>query len=119
MFCFLLKLTLLLDESVDVLEHDVDRVPDLVGRRPDVLLVRPEALAKVGQLVGVDEPDARLASHPVVSSSGSFPYSEQTLEQALFLCTLFLSKIENVHLFLELTPTIRQMPQEVTNISED
>ena len=39
--------------------------------------------------------------------------------QALFLCALFLSKMENVHLFLKLTPTLRQMPRDVTNISED
>ena len=39
--------------------------------------------------------------------------------QALFLCALFLSKMENVHLFLKLTPTLRQMPRDVTNISAD
>jgi len=36
----------------------------------------------------------------------------------LFL-SVFLSKMENVHLFLELTPTLWQMPRDVTNIPED
>ena len=41
------------------------------------------------------------------------------LDQAVFLCAPLLSKVENVHLFLELIPTPQQMPRDVTNISED
>ena len=39
--------------------------------------------------------------------------------QASFLCTPFLSKKGKCSPFLELTPTPRQMPRDVTNISED
>ena len=41
------------------------------------------------------------------------------LEQALFLCAPFLLKKEKCSPFLELTPTLWQMPRDVTNISED
>ena len=54
-------------------------------------------------------------SHLQCRLLGSVPL----LEQALFLCALFLYKMENVHLFLKLTPTLRQMPRDVTNISTD
>ena len=41
------------------------------------------------------------------------------LHPGFFLCAPFLSKTENGHLFLELTPTLWQMPRDITNISED
>ena len=41
------------------------------------------------------------------------------LEQALFLCTHFLSKKEKVHLISKLPPTLWQMPWGVTNIYND
>ena len=42
-----------------------------------------------------------------------------TLGQALFLCALFFVQKGKCSPFLELTPTPRQMPRDVTNISED
>ena len=41
------------------------------------------------------------------------------VKQALFLSALFFVQIGNCSPFLKLTPTLRQMPPDVTNISED
>ena len=78
-----------------------------------------------GVCLAYSSPISERASHGArVDKTGpsEAPHSrsrKQQIIQALFLCAPFLFKKGKCSPFLELTPTLWQMPRDITNISED